>query len=107
MRNLGVSRSELASRRCRLRNRHVWSIGSWSSADWRWDRRYNPCNKGHPMKSHNIRVPAILSAVAALLLASVGGGFAPSPLKMDFVRHAAFFSTEFKQQKALDPQVFI
>lgn len=59
------------------------------------------------MKSHNMRVPAILSAAATLLLASVGGGFAASPLKMDFVTHAAFFSAEFKQPKALDPQVFI
>ena len=59
------------------------------------------------MKSHNMRVPAILSAAAALLLASVDGGFAASALKMDFVTHAAFFSAEFKQPKALDPQVFI
>ncbi len=59
------------------------------------------------MKSHNMRVPAILSAAAAFLLASVDGGFAASPLKMDFVTHAAFFSAEFKQPKALDPQVFI
>src|SRR5260370_22937526 len=59
------------------------------------------------MKPQNLRVPAILSAAAAFLLASVDGGFAASPLKMDFVTHAAFFSTEFKQPKALDPQVFI
>jgi hypothetical protein len=59
------------------------------------------------MKSRNMRAPAILSAAAALLLASVGGGFAASPLKMDFVTHAAFFSGETKQPKTLDPQVFI
>lgn len=59
------------------------------------------------MKSHNMRALAILSAAAGLLLASVGGGFAASPLKMDFVTHAAFFSGESKQPKALDPQVFI
>jgi len=63
--------------------------------------------KGYPMKSHNMRTLAILSATAALLLASVGGGFAASPLKMDFVTHAAFFSGESKQAKVLDPQVFI
>src|SRR5258708_5363321 len=63
--------------------------------------------KGHPMKSHNMRALAILSGAAGLLLASVGGGLAASPLKMDFVIHAAFFSTESKQPKALDPQVFI
>jgi len=63
--------------------------------------------KGHPMKSRNMRVAAILSAAAALLLASVGGGFAASPLKMDFVTHAAFFSSETKQPKTIDPQVFI
>ncbi|MGY4288182.1 hypothetical protein ACVWXO_007402 [Bradyrhizobium sp. LM2.7] len=59
------------------------------------------------MKSHNMRTLAILSATAALLLASVGGGFAAAPLKMDFVTHAAFFSGESKQPKVLDPQVFI
>src|SRR6266851_9219033 len=56
---------------------------------------------------NNMRVPAILSAAAALLLASLGEGFAASPLKMDFVTHAAFFSAESKQPKTLDPQVFI
>ncbi|SIO62918.1 hypothetical protein SAMN05443247_09491 [Bradyrhizobium erythrophlei] len=59
------------------------------------------------MKSHNMRALATLSAAAALLFASVGGGFAASPLKLDFVAHAAFFSAETKQPKALDPQVFI
>src|SRR5258708_1849293 len=59
------------------------------------------------MKSHNMRALATLSAAAALLFASVGGGVAASPLKLDFVAHAAFFSAETKQPKALDPQVFI
>ncbi len=59
------------------------------------------------MKSHNMRALATLSAAAALLFASVGGGFAASPLKLDFVEHAAFFSAETKQPKVLDPQVFI
>src|SRR5258708_32479723 len=59
------------------------------------------------MKSHNMRALATLSAAAALLFASVGGGFAASPLKLDFVAHAAFFSAETNQPKALDPQVFI
>lgn len=50
----------------------------------------------------------ILSAAAAgLLIASVGIGFAASPLKLDFVTHAAFFSAETKQPKTLDPQVFV
>src|SRR5258708_16597126 len=59
------------------------------------------------MKSHNMRALATLSAAAALLFASVGGGLAASPLKLDFVAHAAFFSAETNQPKALDPQVFI
>ena len=59
------------------------------------------------MKSHNMGPLAILSTAAGLLFASVGGGFAASPLKMDFVTHAAFFSAESKQPKALDPQVFV
>lgn len=48
------------------------------------------------------------SAVAAgLLFTSVGNVFAASPLKLDFVTHAAFFSSETKQPKPLDPQVFV
>jgi hypothetical protein len=37
----------------------------------------------------------------------VGGVFAASPLKLEFVTHAAFFSAETKQPKTLDPQVFV
>jgi hypothetical protein len=49
-----------------------------------------------------------LSATAAgLLIASVGSGFAASPLKLEFVTHAPFFSGETKQPKTLDPQVFV
>ncbi|OAF12471.1 hypothetical protein AYJ54_06365 [Bradyrhizobium centrolobii] len=40
-------------------------------------------------------------------MASVGGSFAASPLKLEFVTHAAFFSAETKQPKTLDPQVFV
>ena len=47
------------------------------------------------------------TATAGLLVASVGGGFAASPLKLAFVTHAAFFSAETKQPKVLDPQVFV
>ncbi len=50
----------------------------------------------------------VLSATAAgLLFASVGGIFAASPLKLEFVTHASFFSAETKQPKVLDPQVFV
>jgi hypothetical protein len=50
----------------------------------------------------------ILSAAAAgLLIASVVSSFATSPLKVEFVTHAAFFSAETKQPKTLDPQVFV
>ncbi|MEO6784237.1 MAG: hypothetical protein ABI196_25690 [Bradyrhizobium sp.] len=42
-----------------------------------------------------------------MLLASVESGFAASPLKINFVTHAAFFSAETKQPKILDPQVFV
>ena len=59
------------------------------------------------MKPHKTGPLTILSAAAGLLFASMGGGFAASPLKMDFVTHAAFFSAESKQPKTLDPQVFI
>jgi hypothetical protein len=47
------------------------------------------------------------TAAAGLLIASIGSGFAASPLKLDFVTHAAFFSAETKQPKTLDPQVFV
>src|SRR5260221_10990784 len=59
------------------------------------------------MRSHNLRPLAVLSAAAGLFCASSGGGFAASPLEMDFITHAAFFSAESKQPKTLDPQVFI
>lgn len=49
-----------------------------------------------------------LSAAAAGLLAvSVGSVVAASPLKPEFITHAAFFSAETKQPKTLDPQVFV
>lgn len=57
-------------------------------------------------KTHERRL--ILSAAAAgLLIASVGSGFAASPVKLEFVTHAAFFSAETKQLKTVDPQVFV
>jgi len=57
-------------------------------------------------RTHERRL--ILSAAAAgVLIASVGSGFAASPLKLEFVRHAAFFSAGTKQPKTLDPHVFI
>lgn len=51
--------------------------------------------------------PLLLLAAAGLLLTSVENGFSASPLQMNFVTHAAFFSAETKQPKALDPQVFV
>jgi hypothetical protein len=59
------------------------------------------------MRSLNMRPFAAGSVTVGLLFASVAGGFAASPLKMNFVTHAAFFSAESKQPKTLDPQVFI
>ena len=56
------------------------------------------------MKNRLNRRLALLTAGAGLL-ASVESGF--SPLKMNFVTHAAFFSAETKQPKAVDPQVFV
>jgi hypothetical protein len=47
------------------------------------------------------------AAAAGLLIASVGSSFAASPLKLEFVTHAVFFSAETKQPKTLDPQVFV
>jgi hypothetical protein len=49
----------------------------------------------------------VLAAAAAALLTSVENGSSATPLKMTFVTHAAFFSAETKQPKALDPQVFV
>ena len=49
----------------------------------------------------------ISAAAAGLLIASMDGSFAVSPLKLEFVTHAAFFSAETKQPKTLDPQVFV
>jgi hypothetical protein len=59
------------------------------------------------MRSLNMRPLAVALAAAGLLFASAAGGSAASPLKMNFVTHAAFFSGETKQPKTLDPQVFI
>ena len=59
------------------------------------------------MRSHDMNRLAIISGAAALFFASLGAGFAASPLKMEFVTHAAFFSAETKQPKTLDPQVFV
>jgi hypothetical protein len=59
------------------------------------------------MKNRLHRRLVLLTASAALLLASVERGFSASPLKMDFITHAAFFSVETKQPKAVDPQVFV
>jgi hypothetical protein len=56
---------------------------------------------------HHLNRRHILLTAAGLLLASVDNGFAASPLKMSFVTHAAFFSAETKQPKAVDPQVFV
>ncbi len=53
------------------------------------------------------RFLVLLAAAAGLLFASVGGVYAASPLKLKFVTHAAFFSSETKQPKTLDPQVFV
>ena len=53
-----------------------------------------------------------LSAVARAAFAGVicmcaSGSFAASTLKMTFVTHAVFFSTESKQPQPLDPHVFV
>jgi hypothetical protein len=59
------------------------------------------------MRSQNLRPLTAVLATAGLLIASAAGSFAASPLKMDFITHAAFFSAESKQPKVLDPQVFV
>jgi hypothetical protein len=59
------------------------------------------------MKNRSNRRLVLLIAVAGLLLTTVEHGFSASPLKMNFVTHASFFSAETKQPKALDPQVFV
>ena len=59
------------------------------------------------MKKRHERRLIVSAAAAGLLIASVGSGFAASPLKLEFVRHAAFFSAGTKQPKTLDPHVFI
>lgn len=46
-------------------------------------------------------------AAGSLLLWSAASTFAASPLTLEFVTHAAFFSNETKQPKTLDPQVFV
>lgn len=59
------------------------------------------------MKKSLERCLLLSAAATGLLIASVGSSFAASPLKLDFVTHAAFFSAETKQPKTLDPQVFV
>ncbi|SKA24863.1 hypothetical protein SAMN02745126_04456 [Enhydrobacter aerosaccus] len=58
------------------------------------------------MSSLKSRLAALCTTVVVLF----GGpavSLAETPLKMDFVTHATFFSGETKQPKTLDPQVFI
>jgi hypothetical protein len=64
-------------------------------------------SKGNLMRFRHMRLLAALAAGAGLLFTFSGGGFAASPLKMNFVTHASFFSGETKQPKMLDPQVFV
>lgn len=59
------------------------------------------------MNSLNLKPLAIVLSSAGLLIASMNDGLAASPLKMNFVTHAAFFSAESRQPKVLDPQVFV
>lgn len=59
------------------------------------------------MKKMLARRLMLSAAAAGLLIASAGSSFAASPLKLEFVTHAAFFSAESKQPKTLDPQVFV
>ena len=59
------------------------------------------------MSSLNLRPLTVVLVSAGLLVASAAGSFAASPLKMNFITHAAFFSAESKQPKVLDPQVFV
>jgi hypothetical protein len=59
------------------------------------------------MKHHFSRRFLVLATAAGLLLTSVENGFAASPLKMSFIMHGAFFSSETKQPQAVDPQVFV
>jgi len=72
------------------------------------------CSFGHLKKAtitpmyKTLERHLILSAAAAgLLFAPAGSVLAASPLKLEFVTHAAFFSAETKQPKVLDPQVFV
>lgn len=59
------------------------------------------------MRSLNLRPLAVALASACLLIASAAGSFAASPVKINFITHAAFFSAESKQPKVLDPQVYV
>jgi len=59
------------------------------------------------MTSFGLKPLTVALASAGLLFASAAGSFAASPLKMNFITHAAFFSAESKQPKVLDPQVFV
>src|SRR5260370_2811580 len=67
----------------------------------------NVRENGSPMMTLSRKLSLSIFAAAGLLLALAGGGFAASPLKINFVTHASFFSTETKQPKTLDPQVFV
>src|SRR5258708_19408304 len=59
------------------------------------------------MMTPSKRLSFLILAAAGMQFALAGGSFAASPLKINFVRHASFFSTETKQPKTLDPQVFV
>jgi hypothetical protein len=53
------------------------------------------------------RLFLLILAAAGPQFAFADGSFAASPLTMNFVTHASFFSAESKQPKTLDPQVFV
>ena len=60
------------------------------------------------MECHGISKSVVQGmALAAVIAMSAGGSFAASPLRMNFVPHAAFFSAETKQPKVIDPHVFV
>jgi hypothetical protein len=61
-------------------------------------------NKGTKM---TLRFAAGLGAAFIALLVTLGASFADSDLRLPFVTHASFFSTETKQAKPIDPQVFV
>jgi hypothetical protein len=47
------------------------------------------------------------AAVALALMGGFGSSHAAAPGRLSFTTHAAFFSSETKQPKALDPQAFV